>query len=101
MRVMLRQLRTHREDRPLVVRSLRAMLILVPLFGLQQFFIIYRPQPSDQGFYVYEVCSAAIMNLQVRTLPKTNKRMHRLKKYVNELFPVFRTTQHVLTSPNT
>ncbi|XP_025094762.1 calcitonin gene-related peptide type 1 receptor-like isoform X1 [Pomacea canaliculata] len=45
MRVMLRQLRTHREDRPLVVRSLRAMLILVPLFGLQQFFIIYRPQP--------------------------------------------------------
>lgn len=46
------------------------MLILVPLFGLQQFFIIYRPQPSDQGFYVYEVCSAAIMNLQVRTFPE-------------------------------
>ena len=65
MRVMVRQLQSHNDQQSMLRRSLRALLILIPLFGLQQFCIIYRPDPLDPGFYVYEVASAIIINLQV------------------------------------
>nr|KAG5692816.1 hypothetical protein BaRGS_001405 [Batillaria attramentaria] len=67
MRVMVRQLQSHQEDQSTLRRGLRALLILIPLFGLQQFCIIYRPQPDDPGFFAYDVASAIIMNLQVQT----------------------------------
>jgi hypothetical protein len=49
-------------------RSVRALLILVPLFGLQQFLTLYRPKADASGIFIYDVVSTVVTNLQVRAL---------------------------------
>ncbi|GFR72076.1 calcitonin receptor [Elysia marginata] len=45
-------------------RAMKALLLLVPLLGLQQFCILYRPHVDQPGYFVYAVVSALIVNLQ-------------------------------------
>ena len=46
-------------------RALKATFVLVPLFGIQLMFIIYRPPASSAGAKEFEIISYLITNLQV------------------------------------
>ncbi|RUS74828.1 hypothetical protein EGW08_017418 [Elysia chlorotica] len=48
-------------------RTMKALLLLVPLLGVQQCCILYRPHVDQPGYFVYEVASALIVNLQVQS----------------------------------
>ncbi len=46
-------------------KAVKATVILIPLFGLQQFCIIYSPADTAPGFIVYNMARAIIIHSQV------------------------------------
>jgi hypothetical protein len=46
-------------------RGLKALFFLVPLFGIQLFFVIYRPPAEKTYRFVYEIMSKFIVDSQV------------------------------------
>ncbi|GFN80443.1 calcitonin-like receptor [Plakobranchus ocellatus] len=66
LRALLFQLKSQPDDVGSLRRTMKALLLLVPLLGLQQFCILYRPKVDQAGYFVYAVVSAIIVNLQVQ-----------------------------------
>ncbi|ESO87997.1 hypothetical protein LOTGIDRAFT_234777 [Lottia gigantea] len=64
LRILMTQLQSHPNEPSNYRRALKATFILVPLFGLQLFFIIYRPPSTWSGSFMYEVISKIVNNLQ-------------------------------------
>ncbi|XP_076460867.1 calcitonin gene-related peptide type 1 receptor-like isoform X2 [Babylonia areolata] len=64
LRILLTQLTTHPNEPSNYRRALRATSVLVPLFGLQLFLVIYRPQASPQVTHVYDIIGALVTNSQ-------------------------------------
>ena len=46
-------------------RGLKATFLLVPLFGIQLFFITYRPTEQNEHRLLYEIISKIIIDSQV------------------------------------
>ena len=49
-------------------KALKATFVLIPLFGLQQFLVIYRPPAAAAISFAYEIFQSVIKNTQVRFL---------------------------------
>jgi len=49
-------------------RCIKAVLMLVPLFGLQLLVTIYRPDPSITSNQLYEITTTTLANSQVGML---------------------------------
>ncbi|WAQ94305.1 CALRL-like protein, partial [Mya arenaria] len=49
-------------------KALKATFVLVPLFGLQQFLVIYRPPPGTTLSFTYEILQKVIQNTQGATV---------------------------------
>lgn len=50
-------------------RGLKATFLLVPLFGIQLFFITYRPTEQNEHRLLYEIISKIIIDSQVSMMP--------------------------------
>ncbi|XP_067648903.1 calcitonin gene-related peptide type 1 receptor-like [Haliotis asinina] len=57
-------LRRHPREPSNFRKAVKATVILIPLFGLQQFCIIYSPADSAPGFIVYNMARAIIVHSQ-------------------------------------
>ncbi|KAL8562735.1 hypothetical protein ACOMHN_022611 [Nucella lapillus] len=64
LRILLTQLTTHPNEPSNYRRALRATSVLVPLFGLQLFLVMYRPQASHHVTHIYDVIGALVTNSQ-------------------------------------
>lgn len=62
--VLITQLQTHPNEPSSYRRAFKATFVLIPLFGLQLVFIIYRPLPGSSYAYTYETLSQVIINSQ-------------------------------------
>ncbi|KAL4222000.1 hypothetical protein ACF0H5_018046 [Mactra antiquata] len=63
LRILLTQLHQHPNEPSNYRRALKAMFVLVPLFGLQMFLIVYRPKHSEWE-NEYEIVSKVIVDSQ-------------------------------------
>lgn len=46
-------------------RAVRAILILIPLLGLQNIAFPFKPPPGSDGEYIYSMISAFLVSFQV------------------------------------
>ncbi|KAK3103992.1 hypothetical protein FSP39_023488 [Pinctada imbricata] len=67
MYAVLRKTLDDDESKTRETRALKATFILIPLFGLQQFFQIYQPLPGDTGSQFFQIADAILSNSQVIT----------------------------------
>lgn len=49
-------------------KALKATFILIPLFGLHQFFLIYQPTADEDGYEFFQMVGGVINNAQVLVL---------------------------------
>ncbi|XP_078321469.1 F-box/LRR-repeat protein 18-like [Crassostrea virginica] len=64
LRILIRQVRTLPTEPSNFRKALKATFILIPLFGLHQFFLIYQPTPDKDGYEFYQMAGAIINNAQ-------------------------------------
>ncbi|CAH1788340.1 unnamed protein product [Owenia fusiformis] len=64
LRILLTQLQAHPNEPSSYRRALKATFILIPLFGLQLLFIIYRVPDHSPASYYFEIITAIITNSQ-------------------------------------
>ncbi|XP_053373032.1 calcitonin gene-related peptide type 1 receptor-like [Mercenaria mercenaria] len=65
LKLLVRKATKHPNEPSNFRKILKATFILVPLFGIHQFCLIYRPSPdAGVGYDVYEIVSAIFLNSQ-------------------------------------
>ncbi|CAC5393523.1 unnamed protein product [Mytilus coruscus] len=64
IRIMLTRLQSHPNEPSNYRRGLKATFLLVPLFGIQLFFITYRPPAEKADRLLYEIVSKVIIDSQ-------------------------------------
>ncbi|XP_076090371.1 calcitonin gene-related peptide type 1 receptor-like [Mytilus galloprovincialis] len=64
IRIMLTRLQSHPNEPSNYRRGLKATFLLVPLFGIQLFFITYRPPVEKANRLLYEIVSKVIIDSQ-------------------------------------
>ncbi|KAL4222384.1 hypothetical protein ACF0H5_018423 [Mactra antiquata] len=64
MRILCSKLRVHPNEPSNYRKALKATFVLVPLFGLQQFIVIYRPDPGTRVAFIYEFVRVVINGTQ-------------------------------------
>ncbi|CAI9727956.1 calcitonin gene-related peptide type 1 receptor-like isoform X1 [Octopus vulgaris] len=62
--VLVGRLQNHANEPSNYRRTVKATLVLIPLFGLQQLLIIYRPSRENDYAYPYEIISSIIIHSQ-------------------------------------
>eukprot|EP00106_Octopus_bimaculoides_P013693 XP_014781135.1 PREDICTED: calcitonin gene-related peptide type 1 receptor-like [Octopus bimaculoides] len=62
--VLVGRLQNHANEPSNYRRTVKATLVLIPLFGLQQLLIIYRPSRENNYAYPYEIISSIIIHSQ-------------------------------------
>ncbi|WAQ94297.1 CALRL-like protein [Mya arenaria] len=55
LKILCSKLQIHPNEPSNYRKALKATFVLVPLFGLQQFLVIYRPQPGTTMSFAYEI----------------------------------------------
>ncbi|KAL3831825.1 hypothetical protein ACJMK2_023527 [Sinanodonta woodiana] len=61
LRILLTQIQSHPNEPSNYRKAMKATFLLVPLFGLQQFVVIYRPDEKSAEF-VYEIIASILQN---------------------------------------
>ncbi|KAK3590582.1 hypothetical protein CHS0354_021855 [Potamilus streckersoni] len=61
LRILLTQIQSHPNEPSNYRKAMKATFLLVPLFGLQQFVVIYRPDDKSAEF-VYEIIASILQN---------------------------------------
>lgn len=64
LRILLMKLQAHPNEPSNYRKALKATFVLIPLFGLQQFVVIYRPQTGTRLDFVYEIIQSVIIHTQ-------------------------------------
>lgn len=65
MRILLSKLRSvHTNEAMQTRRAVRAILILIPLLGLQNIAFPFKPPPGSDGEYIYSMISAFLVSFQ-------------------------------------
>ncbi|CAG5116911.1 unnamed protein product, partial [Candidula unifasciata] len=62
--IMVRQLEPHPNEPSNFRRAVKAVVVLVPVFGIQFLFFIYRPEVTSEFHQVYELLSKIFSGLQ-------------------------------------
>ncbi|XP_052792338.1 calcitonin gene-related peptide type 1 receptor-like [Mya arenaria] len=68
LKILCSKLQIHPNEPSNYRKALKATFVLVPLFGLQQFLVIYRPQPGTTMSFAYEILQKVIQNTQGATV---------------------------------
>ncbi|KAL3831468.1 hypothetical protein ACJMK2_023213, partial [Sinanodonta woodiana] len=61
LRILLTQMQSHPNEPSNYRKALKATFVLVPLFGLQQFLVIYRPDDKS-ALFIYEAIASIVQN---------------------------------------
>ncbi|XP_045169718.2 calcitonin gene-related peptide type 1 receptor-like isoform X3 [Mercenaria mercenaria] len=64
IRILCTKLQAHPNEPSNYRKALKATFVLVPLFGIQQFVVIYRPQTGTKVDFIYEIIQSVIINTQ-------------------------------------
>lgn len=64
LRILCRQLSSVPQEQNNYWKALKATFVLIPLFGIHQFFMIYRPNSNQNGFKAFQIASAILINSQ-------------------------------------
>lgn len=64
LRILIRQVRTLPSEPSNFRKALKATFILIPLFGLHQFFLIYQPTADEDGYEFFQMVGGVINNAQ-------------------------------------
>ncbi|XP_052247321.1 calcitonin gene-related peptide type 1 receptor-like [Dreissena polymorpha] len=64
LKILCSKLQAHPNEPSNYRKALKATFVLIPLFGLQQFIVIYRPPPTSSIAFAYEVTQTVITNTQ-------------------------------------
>ncbi|WAQ94299.1 CALRL-like protein [Mya arenaria] len=68
LKILCSKLQTHQNEPKNYRKALKATFVLVPLFGLQQFLVIYRPLPGTTLSFTYEILQKVVQNTQGATV---------------------------------
>ncbi|XP_052792399.1 calcitonin gene-related peptide type 1 receptor-like [Mya arenaria] len=68
LKILCFKLQMHPNEPSNYRKALKATFVLVPLFGLQQFLVIYRPPPGTSLSFTYEILQKVIQNTQGATV---------------------------------
>ncbi|WAQ94301.1 CALRL-like protein [Mya arenaria] len=68
LKILCSKLQMHPNEPSNYRKALKATFVLVPLFGIQQFLVIYRPLPGTTLSFTYEILQKVIQNTQGATV---------------------------------
>ncbi|XP_052792350.1 calcitonin gene-related peptide type 1 receptor-like [Mya arenaria] len=68
LKILCSKLQIHPNEPNNYRKALKATFVLVPLLGLQQFLVIYRPPPGTKFSFAYEILQNVIQNTQGATV---------------------------------
>ncbi|XP_061185866.1 calcitonin gene-related peptide type 1 receptor-like [Saccostrea echinata] len=64
LRILVRQVRTLPSEPSNFRKAIKATFILIPLFGLHQFFLIYQPTAEESAYNFFQMAGGIINNAQ-------------------------------------
>lgn len=64
IRILCSKLQAHPNEPSNYRKALKATFVLLPLFGLQQFAVIYRPHTGTKVDFIYEIVQTVFINTQ-------------------------------------